>query len=83
MMKSLNDSILNINKLLKYNDYVDANFITTNPKVVKENKSIKNLNFFFIPVDKNIETYNVYNMKPQNDIFYAMSHGVNRATLKL
>tara|TARA_B100001741_G_scaffold137412_1_gene113176 strand:+ start:292 stop:2406 length:2115 start_codon:yes stop_codon:yes gene_type:complete len=83
MMKSLNDSILNINKLLKYNDYVDANFITTDPKVVKErNKSIKNLNFFFIPVDKNIETYNVYNMKPQNDIFYAMSHGVNRATLK-
>ena len=83
MMKSLNDSILNINKLLKYNDYVDTNFITTDPKVVKErNKSIKNLNFFFIPVDKNIETYNVYNMKPQNDIFYAMSHGVNRATLK-
>mgnify|MGYP003951931497 CR=1 FL=1 len=83
MMKSLSDSILNINKLSKYNDYVDANFITTDPKIVnKRNQSIKNLNFFFIPVDKNIETYNVYNMRPSNDIFYAMSHGVNRATLK-
>ena len=83
MMKSLSDSILNINKLSKYNDYVDANFITTDPKIVnKRNQSIKNLNFFFIPVDKNIETYNVYNMRPSNDIFYAMSHGVNRAILK-
>ena len=83
MMKSLNDSILNIKKLLKYNDYVDANFITTDPKIVKSrNKSIKNLNFFFVPVDKNIETYNVYDTKPENDLFYAMSHGVNRATLK-
>ncbi len=23
----------------------------------------------------------MYNLKPENDIFYAMSHGVNRATL--
>ena len=25
----------------------------------------------------------MYNLKPDNDIFYAMSHGVNRATLKM
>ena len=34
------------------------------------------------PVDKNIECFDVYNLKPRNDIFYAMSHGVNRAVLK-
>jgi len=35
-----------------------------------------------VPVDSNIECYDVYNLKPKNDIFYAMSHGVNRGTLK-
>ena len=34
------------------------------------------------PVDKNIECFDVYNLKPRNDLFYAMSHGVNRAVLK-
>ena len=34
------------------------------------------------PVDRNIECFDVYNLKPENDLFYAMSHGVNRATLK-
>jgi len=36
----------------------------------------------FIPVDKNIECFDVFNLKPRKDIFYAMSHGVNRAILK-
>jgi len=34
------------------------------------------------PVDKNIECFDVYKLNPFNDVFYAMSHGVNRATLK-
>ena len=34
------------------------------------------------PVDKNIECFDVFKLKPENDVFYAMSHGVNRATLK-
>ena len=40
------------------------------------------MHFIFVPVDKNIERYNVYKLKPQKDIFYAMSHGVNRGILK-
>jgi hypothetical protein len=35
-----------------------------------------------VPVDKNIECFDVFNMKPKKDLFYAMSHGVNRAVLK-
>jgi hypothetical protein len=35
-----------------------------------------------VPVDKNIECFDVFNMKPKKDLFYAMSHGVNRAILK-
>ena len=34
------------------------------------------------PVDKNIECFDVYNLKPRNDLFYAMSFRVNRAVLK-
>jgi hypothetical protein len=40
------------------------------------------LHFLFVPVDRNIETYEAYNLNPRNDLFYAMSHGVNRAILK-
>ena len=66
-----------------YENIVDHNFITTHPSVFsKQNKNINNLHFIFIPVDKNIECFNVFNLKPRKDIFYAMSHGVNRATLK-
>jgi hypothetical protein len=33
-------------------------------------------------VDRNIERFNVFKMNPKKDLFYAMSHGVNRAVLK-
>ena len=83
VMKSLNYSKKNIENINKYSDIVDHNFITTNPSVLKKQKiNIKNLHFLFIPVDKNIECFNVSNKKPIKDLFYAMSHGVNRATLK-
>ena len=83
IMPSLKDSKLNINKILKYKDYTDHTFITTDPSVFnKHDKSLKNIHFFFIPVDKNIESYEVYKLNPRNDLFYAMSHGVNRAILK-
>ena len=35
-----------------------------------------------MPVDRNIECFNVTKKKPIKDLFYAMSHGVNRAILK-
>ena len=83
VMPSLSYSKNNIENISFYSQHVDHNFITTDPKVfLKQNTNIKNLHFFFVPVDRNIERYNVFNMNPKKDLFYAMSHGVNRATLK-
>ena len=81
IMPSLEYSKQNISNINLYANFVDHNFITTHPSILK-NKLNNNFHFFFVPVDKNIENFNVFNMRPQNDLFYAMSHGVNRATLK-
>ncbi len=78
-LKYSKKNLLNINL---YSNFVDHNFITTHPSVLKNKMNKKNFNFFFVPVDKNIERYDVYNLKPKKDLFYAMSHGVNRAVLK-
>jgi glycosyltransferase involved in cell wall biosynthesis len=83
IMPSLDYSKTNIENISNYANLVDHNFITTDPSILKkQNASIKNAHFFFVPVDRNIECFDVYKLNPSKDIFYAMSHGVNRATLK-
>ena len=82
VMPSLNYSKQNISNISLYSNFVDHNFITTHPSVIKNKVNTKNFNFFFVPVDSNIERFDVFNMRPKKDLFYAMSHGVNRATLK-
>ena len=83
IMPSLDYSKKNLKNISIYSDLVDHNFITTHPDILKKQKiKIKNVSFFFIPVDKNIECFNVFNLNPSMDLFYAMSHGVNRASLK-
>ncbi|WP_440919138.1 glycosyltransferase, partial [Candidatus Pelagibacter sp.] len=84
LMKNLPDTYENINKLSKFFPLVDHSFITTNPTILNLSKKyLKKVHFFMTPVDRNIECFDVYNLKPSNDVFYAMSHGVNRATLKI
>ena len=86
IMPNLDYSKKNLQSISKYLNLVDHTFITTHPSVLKKNypnfSNYDNLHFFFVPVDKNIEQFSVYNLNPQKDIFYAMSHGVNRGTLK-
>ncbi len=82
IMPSLKYSKKNISNINLYSNFVDHNFITTHPSVLKNQDNKENFHFFFIPVDKNIECFEVYNLKPKKDLFYAMSHGVNRATLR-
>ena len=82
VMPSLHYSIQNVSNINTYSDVVDHNFITTDPSVISNKINSKNLHFFFVPVDNNIERFDVYNMRPKKDLFYAMSHVVNRAILK-
>ena len=83
VMKNLEYSVNNIKNIKRYSDLVDHNFLTTDPSVLsKQNIKIKNAHFFFVPVDRNIECFDVYKHDTSKDLFYAMSHGVNRATLK-
>ena len=83
MMSNLPDAKNNIEQINKFKSIVDHTFVTTDISVLRKNNlKIKNLHFLFIPVDRNIECFDVYNLRPRNDIFYAMSHGVNRAILK-
>ena len=82
-MPGLEYSKKNISNINKYYDLVDFNFITTHPSVLKKQGiNEKKFDFIFIPVDKNIECFDVFNMNPVKDLFYAMSHGVNRGVLK-
>ena len=82
VMPSLQYSKQNVSNINIYSNFVDHNFITTDPSIISNKIKTNNLHFFFVPVDKNIERFDVYNMRPKKDLFYAMSHGVNRATLK-
>ena len=82
VMPSLEYSKQNISNINLYSNFIDHNFITTHPSIIKNKVNFKNLHFFFIPVDKNIERFDVFKMNPKKDLFYAMSHGVNRAILK-
>ena len=82
LMPDLIFSKKNIENIRPYVSIVDHNFITTDPSILKNQFTTNNFNFFFVPVDRNIECFNVYNSQSKNDIFYAMSHGVNRGVLK-
>ena len=82
LLANLEGGINNILKLKKFLSSVDHTFLTTDPKSVKFLDYNKSVHFFMTPVDKNIECFDTFNLNPKNDIFYAMSHGVNRATLK-
>ena len=61
---------------------MDANFCTTDPKSLKLNKKYP---IFYLPnpVDESFERLKNYKKKfMNNDIFFAMSHGVHRGILK-
>ena len=78
------DYITNREKLFKYQNFIKSNFITTHPSALNFLK--RNNNFFYlpIPVDKNIERLNIFeNTNSIKDLFFSMSHGVNRGKLKM
>ena len=73
----------NKEKVLDKLQFIDNSFITTSPDVIEFN--IKNSNFHYlpIPVDDSVERLRVFdNKRTIYDVFFAMSHGVNRGVLK-
>jgi hypothetical protein len=77
------DPLSNQKRLLQYDPFIDFSFITTDPKSLPFLVNKKNYFYMPIPVDKNIENLNIYNNKESvYDLFFTMSHGVNRGILK-
>ena len=76
------DYLKNKNRILDKSEFLDANFITTSPDVLNFlPKKVKN---YFIPnpADLSFETLNNFNHECTNDVFFALSHGVHRGSLK-
>ena len=76
------DYLKNKNRILDKLKYIDANFLTTSPDVLKFlPKNIKN---YYIPnpSDTSFETLKNYQNNCTNDVFFALSHGVHRGSLK-
>ena len=74
--------IKNRKRFLDKINIMDANFCTTDPKSLKIDKKHK---IFYLPnpVDESFETLKNYQNKFfNNDVFFAMSHGVHRGVLK-
>jgi len=71
--------------LIRFKDkmnLMDANFCTTDPKTLKLSKKIP-LYYMPNPVDESFETLRNYEEKIlNNDVFFAMRHGVHRGVLK-
>ena len=74
------DFTKNKNRILDKSKILDTNFLTTDPNSLSFN--IKNSFFMPNPCDHSFEVLENYNKNSENDIFFAMSHGVHRGQLK-
>ena len=73
----------NKKRILDKSEFIDSNFLTTSPDVLNFlSKKVKN---YFIPnpADQSFETLNNFNHDCSNDVFFALSHGVHRGSLKM
>ena len=67
----------------KYKDYVDQYFVTTDKNNIQSSIPKNKLNFMPVPCSYVCENLNLYQTRNHEfDIFYAVSHGVNRGKLK-
>lgn len=74
--------INNKKRFLDKIELMDASFCTTDPDSLKINSKY-NIHYLPNPVDKSFETLENYkNNFFNNDVFFAMSHGVHRGVLK-
>ena len=70
----------NKNRILNKSEYIDASFLTSDPNDL--DFKIRNSYYIPNPSDSSFETLKNYNNNCENDVFFAMSHGVHRGNLK-
>lgn len=80
LIKTGPDYIKNKNRILSLEKYIDASFLTSDPKALKF--SIKNSYYIPNPSDVSFEFLDNSKNKQKKDLFFAMSHGVHRGILK-
>jgi glycosyltransferase involved in cell wall biosynthesis len=67
----------------KYKNYVDQFFVTTDKNNIHASIPKNKLNFIPVPCSNLSENLNLYKTRNHEfDLFYAVSHGVNRGVLK-
>ena len=77
------DYVRNKQRILDKIEFTDANFITTDPRVLSFLPSNKKNFFIPNPVDSSFEILNNFEKNDCNkDVFFALSHGVHRGVLK-
>jgi glycosyltransferase involved in cell wall biosynthesis len=72
----------NKKRILDKTEYIDTNFITTSPSVLKFLPDTTKNYFIPNPVDSSFETLNNFSSNCNVDVFFALSHGVHRGILK-
>ena len=70
----------NKNRVLNKNEFIDTTFLTTHPSAL--DFEIKNSFYIPNPCDTSFEILKNYKKNCDNDLFFAMSHGVHRGQLK-
>ncbi len=76
------DYLRNKSRILDKSEFIEANFLTTSPDVLRFlPKDVKN---YYIPnpSDSSFETLNNFKRDCNMDVFFALSHGVHRGVLK-
>ena len=74
------DYLKNNKRILDKVKFMDATFLTSDPTVLS--KKIENSFYIPNPSDESFETLKNYDKDCENDVFFAMSHGVHRGALK-
>ena len=74
------DYIKNNERINKHGNLLDSTFVTTDPNYIT--KKINNSFYIPNPSDQSFEILKNYESDCENDLFFAMSHGVHRGSLK-
>jgi glycosyltransferase involved in cell wall biosynthesis len=79
---SISKEFLNFNKFFYDYNFLNKIFVTSNPKNLNK-KYVNKFKYIQYPVDKKIDYLKSYIKKNKKiDVFYAVSHGINRGVLK-